>query len=251
MKRILTTLAQKWPEYLLEILVITIGILGAFALNNWNEGRKEQINEQILLTQLKEEYQSNLAQLDSKIESRNQLIKTSKRVLDYYDNPSVASLDSILFGLSNLALTVTYDPIKNDLTSSGNINLIRNQALKALLTRWSTDVIQVQEVEVIYLGRYNEHIMPYLMTLGVQRALDENFWANIQMLDFMISKDSIKFSDYGESRFLPTTTELLNDPTLEGMVSNSILMNEFINFEAIALRKQIVQILELLNEEIK
>ena len=52
MKKILETLKQRWAEYLLEIFVITIGILGAYGLNNWNEDRKERILESKYLKRL-------------------------------------------------------------------------------------------------------------------------------------------------------------------------------------------------------
>ncbi|MBN7814616.1 hypothetical protein [Algoriphagus pacificus] len=54
MKRILSILKEKWPEYILEILVITIGILGAFALNNWNEQNKNRIFEKEILSLINE-----------------------------------------------------------------------------------------------------------------------------------------------------------------------------------------------------
>ena len=42
MKRILSTLKEKWPEYFLEILVLIIGIYGVFELANYGENRNRK-----------------------------------------------------------------------------------------------------------------------------------------------------------------------------------------------------------------
>lgn len=60
MKKILETLEDKWTEYLLEIVVIIIGILGAFVLNNWYENQKEIKKAISVLKTIESNLQSDL-----------------------------------------------------------------------------------------------------------------------------------------------------------------------------------------------
>jgi hypothetical protein len=245
---------NKYSKYLLyafgEIMLVVIGIVIALQIDNWNEERKLRIEEQILLKQLKDEYIANLEQLDGKIAIRNLLIKSSKELLTCFDNPDSANRDSVISRLGNLSLTVTYDPIDNDLVASGKINMIQNEKLKKLLTKWSTDVIQVQEVEVIYLNAHNNVNFPALSKFGLGRAMNKALYDKVNSVEgfsnFLLNRDELFPYDFKNSRLEPDLQAILNNPELEGMVSNSIFINELINSESATLRKQILEILDLL-----
>jgi hypothetical protein len=141
----------KYLKYAIgEIVLVVIGILIALQINNWNEQRKDSIKEQAILKRLEKEFISNRDQLLDKIQLRNTLIENCRRLLEYYNQPENAKLDSILVFLSTIQ-PPTFDPIQNDLVSSGNIEILKDEELKQLLVNWSTDVIQLQEVEQIFL----------------------------------------------------------------------------------------------------
>ena len=62
MKKILKHLGTDWYKYLLELIVITAGVLGAFALNSWNEENKSLQQSRDILIDVKENVDLNTAQ---------------------------------------------------------------------------------------------------------------------------------------------------------------------------------------------
>lgn len=86
MKKILEILKAKWAEYLIEIVVIIIGIIGAFMLNSWHEGRKEKKFERKVLMELYASLQSNIQYLDLAIERSDEAWRSSELILDYFDS---------------------------------------------------------------------------------------------------------------------------------------------------------------------
>lgn len=234
-----------------EIFLVVIGILIALQVNNWNEERKDSIKEQQILSQLKEDYEANLLQLDQKISSRISIIQAGNEILKYIDQPTNIHNDSIAIKLSVISGWSTFDPIQNDLFASGDIRLIKNGKLKRHLSNWSSDIIALQEVEVIWAKMLWESAIPLFVKNGIMRDVLINWWSDENNLKWILEGSaSNPFENRNLDKTVDVSDELINKE-LEGIVSVAITLNQSANIQSQALRKRIIETLELLEQEIK
>jgi len=85
MKKILKHLRENWIRHGFETLVVTVGILGAFMLNNWNENRKSKEFEQKLELELYNSIQDDLPNLERAIQQTEKYGQSAQIILDYFD----------------------------------------------------------------------------------------------------------------------------------------------------------------------
>jgi len=174
MKRILTTLSQKWPEYLLEILVITIGILGAYALNNWNEGRKAQKQETYLINRLQKELELDSVTLQGTIFLNTSHANRGDFLIENLNNPSV-NMDSVVnsvFFVGRFNWFHSSSPTYDEMVSSGQLGILRSDSLKNLLNDYyeilegyrSFIFYESQKQKESYNTHKNKYFDPSIMT---------------------------------------------------------------------------------------
>ena len=142
MKQILNHLASDWYKYLLELIVITAGVLGAFALNNWNEDRRNENRSQEYLVVLSEELDLNINRLTLHLGNIEEMLDNTYYYLKVItsDLPVGDTLVAQLTAkigpvyireLSSTAIT--------DLVRSGSLDLLEDEELKRELLKIPTD----------------------------------------------------------------------------------------------------------------
>lgn len=248
MKRLLTTLSHKWPEYLLEIMVLIVGIYGAFMLENWNEKRIERNQEQLILQQLRNEYQKNLEQLEDKIQLRNISINKAIKILEMAGSPAQVTFDTLINAMKFLGIMPTFDPISSDIISSGNIRLIQNQQLKESLQAWSSDVIQLQEEEQKNIELQHLHLSPIHGKYGLGWHLLHSLYDNSiesQSLINIVLIDTLKTTEIRIPKPIkvPDAFTILNDDEFTSIVSHLISLNHIANQQSLVLKAKILEIL--------
>lgn len=243
---------SKYLKYAIgEIILVVVGILIALQINNWNENRKDGIEEQALLQQLHSEFSSNLSQLDQKIEIRKQMIAASLQLLSYVDNPQGVSSDSIYKYIGPTCLAPTFDPIVNDISSSGRIQLLKNPKLKELLSRWTSEIVQVTEEESAWVRSKESHYIPFLLEFGSIRSILNTFWIKNSIEIFHLDEGTKTELNLGDSKRDFDITKILKNPRFEDHVSECASFSKLTNSQSYSLRKRIVEILNLIEQDLK
>jgi len=135
----------KYLKYAIgEILLVVIGILIALQINNWNERRRENLEEQRILSLLTKDLEKDIASLLALKESAEKRFKEMDTLMltlsseDNYDIPKFLQL-----GISSLGFegyfksnTGTYD----ESVAAGSIKFISNDSLRQKIFTYYGDV---------------------------------------------------------------------------------------------------------------
>jgi hypothetical protein len=129
MKKIIEILKRKWPEYLIEILVITIGVLSAFMLNNWNESRKRENLKIEYLTSLQRDLKLDIVQLEQSLIYAENDLKINRRYSTRLSSAN-ANIDTLIKIARN-----EFNPVV------GGLKELNQNAYNALITTGNIDLL--------------------------------------------------------------------------------------------------------------
>jgi len=135
---------MKYMRYAIgEIFLVVIGILIALQINNWNEEKKEQVQERKYLIEIKKNLESDLVQIENMRKQYQKISATVDSILIFIKNakPKTANYNKLWEAIIEVTYVPSFNSQKNgynNLISAGNINQIKNQELlRAISTHYS------------------------------------------------------------------------------------------------------------------
>ncbi len=143
---------EMWPAYLIEIIVIILGISITLALEEWRDNSRENHLEQIYLKNLQSDVGTDLKSLSLAITGTNALLQRGNELLDYTRSPDNKNIPPnqvhedvrAILGRPNF---ITSDASFTELKSSGNLHLIKDIQLKNLLFAYYSETQHIKEVQ--------------------------------------------------------------------------------------------------------
>jgi len=162
---------RRLARLLSEGLVITLSILLAFALDAWWDRREDSLKEQELLAALAAEFsgvEAELLRAREVHEARGAAATELVNLIDADDR--LPDADSLWALLAATQRATTIDPPNGVLVeaiSSGTLSLVRDGALRALLSGWEGRIADHEKSEQNHRGYIYESLIPWRAENGV------------------------------------------------------------------------------------
>ena len=194
-----------------EIILVVLGILIALQINNWNIANKNQQKEVKILKSLKDDFQSNLNEL---VQVSSTLPVELSRLyfnLDHFGTSnnefSRAEIDSMIN--TGFIITDLVDGALNSVLNSDQLELISNDSLRFMLTRFPSSVRKFKQHETHHLGTIIDMQRPMLEQYVSLLDLPRDMLAWMGMSDIEQLKINVPKSNF---------VGLLNDLSYQNII---------------------------------
>jgi hypothetical protein len=128
---VVATLRHRWPEYLIEIVVIVLSISISFGLDQWKERRREAELERLYLKTLSDNLSSDIDALHEVIPETQLVLRKAQALLDgNHASVPVAPAQQDLLDIARRPSFLAHDTAFSDLRGSGNLRVIHDFGLK-------------------------------------------------------------------------------------------------------------------------
>ena len=247
MKQILAHLRSEWYKYLLELIVITAGVLGAFMLNGWKESLEARNEEVRILMGLKQEFEVNLSEVQRNIELNTKAVESSIRMVELIRSPEPFAnqdyFDSLMWSSYMYGTFDAQTGLVDEVISSGKLSVLSDANLRNRLTSISGLLDNLEEDYTIRSGYYMDHIIyylnKYLPLSNFDSYTDYSSWsATFKPKRLTKSPFKVKFEEI----------DLLQ---LENLYYHHKINNDFVNLDEAEINVFLTETLEIINKNIK
>ncbi len=150
--RVTELLLEMWPAYLIEVLVIIIGIWITFAVEQWRDNSKEAELERVYQKNLLADINADQQSLKYSIDNTRVILTNGNELLNFIKQPntdplSPAKADSDLQNILARPKFITSDATFSDLKNSGNLRLLKDIRLKNLLFSYYSMAQNIKEAQ--------------------------------------------------------------------------------------------------------
>lgn len=155
-----------WAYYIVELLVVFIGVTAGFLLNNWREHKAEIRLEQKYLSSFYNDIVSDESTLDSLVFRTQKKVDNLMDILrktEIINEPMSEDLaNSIVLELLYFEWFSPTNDTYYDIINSGNLNLISDYELKEKVSSYYSFLNEVKNVEQFYKNHLKDYGFPIL-----------------------------------------------------------------------------------------
>ncbi len=238
--RVFKHLKSDWFRYAFETIAVVVGILAAFALENWRDNLEVKNEEHEILVNMLSDLQDakrqSSALIDSELQSRKNLISALDQQLPCDSLHEVFYVDSIFYNvLWYLEIEVPVINSYSDVKNTGKSGLITNEQIRQ---RFSNLELSINNL----LNQIDDRLRVHQLRIDGISVDDLNYVRLISFRNQELSTDNESLNDY---------ESLLKDKKIRNLIAIKLNLSNSVIIYRRALDAEIDNLITLLEDELE